>query len=114
MVQVSSAERPAPPIQLRPHRFRSPRSIWWLPRQLLTIFLAHALVLIIAYILLVIGDALFTAYAIVLRDALFVNYVARFGWMQQMAVEFKGAIAGTVVISAVLQMLFFAWRARTD
>ena len=81
---------------------------------MLAIALAHALVLVTSYVLLVIGDALFSAYAIVLRDALFVNYVARFGWMQQMASEFKGAIAITVVLSAVCQMLFFTWRARAD
>jgi hypothetical protein len=81
---------------------------------MLTIALAHAVVLLTAYFLLVLGDALFTSYAIVLRDALFVSYVTRFGWLQQMAAEFKGAIAVTVAVSAVVQMLAFLWRVRTD
>jgi hypothetical protein len=111
---VSVSLRPSPPTEAKwgPQKYRSPRSIGWFLRHLVTIALAHALVLLTAYFLLLLGDALFSGYAIVLRDALFVSYVTRFGWLQQMAAEFKAGIAVAVAVSAVLQMLFFVWRAR--
>ncbi len=60
--------------------------------------------------MLLLGDALFTSYAIVMRDAVFVSYVAQLGWLQRMASDVKTAIAFVVGISALLQMLFFLWR----
>jgi len=38
-------------------------SVWWLLRNLVTIGLVHAVVLLTVYFLLLIGDALFTSYA---------------------------------------------------
>jgi hypothetical protein len=88
---------------------------WWLARQLATIALAHVAVLIIVYFLLLLGDALFTSYAILLQDAVFVSYVAQLGWLQRMASDVKGAIAFVVAVSALLQMLMLlarvAWSA---
>jgi hypothetical protein len=85
-------------------------SIWWVMRQLLTIGLAHVGVLVAVYFLLLLGDALFTSYAIVMQDAVFVSYVAQLGWLQRMASDIKGAIAFVVGISALLQMLLVLWR----
>jgi len=79
-------------------------------RHLLTIGLVHAGVLGIVYFLLLLGDALFTSYAIVLQDAVFVSYVAQLGWLQRMAADVKAAIAFVVALSALLQMLLFVWR----
>ena len=79
-------------------------------RHLLTIGLVHAGVLAIVYFLLLLGDALFTSYAIVLQDAVFVSYVAQLGWLQRMAADVKAAIAFVVGLSALLQMLLFLWR----
>ncbi|MBV8720399.1 MAG: hypothetical protein JO020_29045 [Chloroflexi bacterium] len=84
---------------------------WWLARQLGTIALAHVAVLVIVYFLLLLGDALFTSYAILLQDAVFVSYVAQLGWLQRMASDVKGAIAFVVAISALLQMLLLTARA---
>jgi hypothetical protein len=98
-------------------RLASPRSaprgvrFWWLARQLATIALAHVAVLIIVYFLLLLGDALFTSYAILLQDAVFVSYVAQLGWLQRMASDVKGAIAFVVGVSALLQMLLLVLRA---
>jgi hypothetical protein len=86
-------------------------SFGWLSRQLGTIFLAHVCVLMIVYFLLLVGDALFTSYAIALQDAVFVSYVAQLGWLQRMASDVKGAIAFVVAISAMLQMLLLMLRA---
>jgi hypothetical protein len=92
-------------------------SFWWLARQLATVALAHVAVLIIVYFLLLLGDALFSSYAILLQDAVFVSYVAQLGWLQRMAADVKGAIAFVVGVSALLQMLLliarFAWRSVT-
>ena len=85
-------------------------SVWWLLRQVVTIGLVHAAVLLTVYFLLLLGDALFTSYAIVMRDAVFVSYVAQLGWLQRMASDVKTAIAFVVGISALLQMLLFLWR----
>jgi hypothetical protein len=93
------------------------RSRWtagWLLRHLLTIALVHAVVLVTIYFLLLMGDALFTSYAIVLRDAVFVSYVAQLGWLQRMASDVKSAIAFIVGLSALLQMLLFLWRVGLD
>ena len=90
------------------------RSVWWLLRHLLTIGLVHAAVLVTVYFLLLLGDALFTSYAIVMRDAVFVSYVAQLGWLQRMASDVKGAIAFVVGLSALLQMLLFLWRSFVD
>ena len=79
-------------------------------RHLMTIGLAHAMVLVIVYFLLLLREALFTSYAIVLRDAVFVSYVAQLGWLQRMASDVKAAIAFLVGLSALLQMLLFLWR----
>jgi hypothetical protein len=97
-----------------PMRARSRRSIWWIPRQLLIIGLAHVAVLLTTYFLLLLGDALFTSYALVMRDAVFVSYVAQLGWLQRMASDVKAAIAFVVGLSALAQMLLFIWRALTD
>lgn len=83
---------------------------WWLARQLATIALAHVAVLIIVYFLLLLGDALFSSYAILLQDAVFVSYVAQLGWLQRMASDVKGAIAFVVGVSALLQMLLLIGR----
>jgi len=85
-------------------------SAWAVARHLLTIGLVHAGVLGIVYFLLLLGDALFTSYAIVLQDAVFVSYVAQLGWLQRMAADVKAAIAFVVALSALLQMLLFVWR----
>ncbi len=85
----------------------------WLGRQVATIALVHALILLAVILLLLLGDALFTSYALVLRDAVFVGYVAQLGWLQRMAAEFKAAIAFVVAVSALLQMLLATWRAVT-
>lgn len=92
-------------------RPRGLRSWWWLPKQLATIALAHVGVLIAVYFLLLLGDALFTSYAISLQDAVFVSYVAQLGWLQRVASDIKGAIAFVVGVSALLQMLVLLWRA---
>jgi len=42
-------------------------SAWWLLRHVVTIGLVHAAVLVTVYFLLLLGDALFTSYAIVMR-----------------------------------------------
>lgn len=89
---------------------RTERPISWLLRHLLTIGLVHAAVLAMVYFLLLLGDALFTSYAIVMQDAVFVSYVAQLGWLQRMASDVKAAIAFVVGLSAVLQMLLFIWR----
>ena len=89
-------------------------SVWWLLRQLLTVGLVHVGVLATVYFLLLLGDALFTSYAIVLQDAVFVSYVAQLGWLQRMASDIKAAIAFVVALSALLQMLLFLWRAVLD
>ena len=89
---------------------RSRPSVWWLLRHLLTIGLVHAAVLVTVYFLLLLGDALFTSYAIVMRDAVFVSYVAQLGWLQRMASDVKAVIAFVVALSALLQMLLFMWR----
>jgi hypothetical protein len=83
-------------------------------RQLLSIGLMHAAVLVSVYFLLLVGDALFTSYAIVLRDAVFVSYVAQLGWLQRMSSEIKAAIAFVVGLSALLQMLLLLWRVLLD
>jgi hypothetical protein len=83
----------------------------WLGRQLATIALAHVAVLIIVYFLLLLGDALFTSYAILLQDSVFVSYVSQLGWLQRMASDVKGAVALVVGASALLQMLLLLWRA---
>ena len=85
-------------------------ALGWLLRQLLTIALAHVGVLLAVYFLLLLGDALFTSYAIVMQDAVFVSYVAQLGWLQRMASDIKGAIAFVVGLSALLQMLLVLWR----
>jgi hypothetical protein len=94
----------------RPKRVRARWSAGWLLRQLLTIGLAHAAVLIVVYFLLLLGDALFTSYAIVLRDSVFVSYVAQLGWLQRMASDIKATIAFVVGLSALVQMLVLLWR----
>jgi hypothetical protein len=93
-----------------PKRARTRLSVWWLLRQVLSIGIVHAAVLVTIYFLLLLGDALFTSYGIVMRDAVFVSYVAQLGWLQRMASDVKTAIAFVVGISALLQMLLFLWR----
>jgi hypothetical protein len=90
---------------------RSGIRFWWLARQLATVGLAHVCVLLIVYCLLLLGDALFTTYAIALQDAVFVSYVAQLGWLQRMASDVKAAIAFVVAVSALLQMLLLIGRA---
>jgi hypothetical protein len=91
-------------------RAREGARFWWLMRQLATIGLAHVAVLVVVYFLLLLGDALFTSYAILLQDAVFVSYVAQLGWLQRMASDIKGAIAFVVAVSALLQMLLLIGR----
>jgi len=90
-------------------------SFWWVMRQLGTIAVAHAAVLVVVFFLLLLGDALFSSYAILLQDAVFVSYVAQLGWLQRMATDVKGSIAFVVGISALCQMLLLlgrvVWRA---
>jgi putative flippase GtrA len=91
-------------------RRRSGVTFGWVMRQLGTIGLAHVAVLIAVYFLLLLGDALFTSYAIALQDAVFVSYVAQQGWLQRMSSDVKGAIAFVVGLSALLQMLLLLGR----
>jgi hypothetical protein len=113
-VRLSVRTRPQLEVVWSPRRTRSRFTIWWLLRHVLSIGLVHVAVLVTVYVLLLLGDALFTSYAIVLRDAVFVSYVAQLGWLQRMASEFKGAIAFVVGLSALLQMLLFVWRVFVD
>ena len=109
-MRLSPGVRPQLEIAWSPKQARSRLSAWWLLRHVLTIGVVHAAVLVTIYFLLLLGDALFTSYAIVMRDAVFVSYVAQLGWLQRMASDVKTAIAFVVGISALLQMLFFLWR----
>jgi hypothetical protein len=109
-VRLSPLSRPQLEIAWNPKRGRARLSVWWVLRQLATIVLVHAAVLIGVYFLLLIGDAFFTGYAIALQDAVFVSYVAQLGWLQRMASDVKGAVAFVVGLSALLQMLVFLWR----
>jgi hypothetical protein len=89
------------------------RSRWtasWLLRQLMTIALAHAAVLVAVFFLLLMGDALFTSYAITLKDSVFVSYVSQLGWFQRMAADVKGSISFVIGFSAMVQMLVLLWR----
>jgi hypothetical protein len=113
-VRLSPRIRPQLEIAWSPKQARSRLSVWWLLRHLLTIGLVHAAVLVTVYFLLLLGDALFTSYAIVMRDAVFVSYVAQLGWLQRMASDVKAAIAFVVGLSALLQMLLFLWRVLFD
>jgi len=113
-VRLSPRTRPQLEIAWSPKRARSRLSVWWLLRHLLTIGLVHAAVLVTVYFLLLLGDALFTSYAIVMRDAVFVSYVAQLGWLQRMASDVKAAIAFVVGVSALVQMLLFLWRVFID
>lgn len=108
---LSVRQRPQVDVAWGPRQARAGRSIGWFLRHILTIALVHAAVLGTTYFLLLLGDALFTSYALVLGDAVFVSYVAQLGWLQRMASDVKGAIAFVVALSALLQMLFFSWRA---
>jgi hypothetical protein len=76
------------------------------------IALAHLCVLAGVYVLLLLGDALFTSYAIALQDAVFVSYVSQQTWFSRMAFDVKAAIAFVVAVSALLQMLLLLWRVR--
>ena len=113
-MRLSPRTRPQLEIAWSPKRARSRLSVWWLLRHLLTIGLVHAAVLVTVYFLLLLGDALFTSYAIVMRDAVFVSYVAQLGWLQRMASDIKGAIAFVVGLSALAQMFLFLWRVLID
>jgi hypothetical protein len=108
---LSSRTRPELDIVWNPKRARGRASIGWLLRQLLTIGLMHVAVLVGVYFLLLLGDALFTTYAIALQDAVFVSYVAQLGWLQRMASDVKASIAFIIGVSALFQMLWFLWRA---
>lgn len=116
LTQESTDNTQTAVLRLSPRRSaREGLRFWWLARQLATVALAHVAVLIIVYFLLLLGDALFTSYAILLQDAVFVSYVAQLGWLQRMASDVKGAIAFVVGASALVQMLMLlarvAWRA---
>ena len=113
-MHVSPSARPELNVAWNPRGARSRLTIWWLLRNLLTIGLVHAAVLVTVYFLLMMGDALFTSYALVLRDAVFVSYVAQVGWLQRMASDLKGTIAAIVGVSALLQCLFFLWRVAVE
>jgi hypothetical protein len=109
-VALLSRSRPQLEIAWSPKRGRARLTVWWLLRQLATIALVHVGVLVAIYFLLLVGDALFTGYAIALQDAVFVGYVAQLGWLQRMASDVKAAISFVVGLSALLQMLLFLWR----
>jgi hypothetical protein len=113
-VRLSPRTRPQLEIAWSPKRARTRLSVWWLLRHVLTIAIVHAAVLVTIYFLLLLGDALFTSYAIVMRDAVFVSYVAQLGWLQRMASDVKATIAFVVGVSALLQMLLFLWRVVID
>jgi hypothetical protein len=113
-VRVSPRARPQLDVAWSPRAARSRLTIWWLLRNILTIGLVHVAVLLTVYFLLMMGDALFTSYAIVLRDAVFVSYVAQVGWLQRMASDVKATIAAIVGLSALLQSLFFLWRVAVE
>jgi hypothetical protein len=113
-VRLSPRTRPQLEIAWTPKRAKARFSLWWLLRHLLTIGLVHVIVLATVYFLLLLGDALFTSYAIVMRDAVFVSYVAQPGWLQRMASDVKASIAFVVGLSALLQMLMFTWRTLFD
>ncbi len=98
------------PVRFSTARPRETPSAAWLVRHVVTIGLVHLAVLATVYFLLLAGDALFTSYAIVMRDAVFVSYVAQLGWMQRMASDIKATIAFVVGLSALLQALLFLWR----
>ena len=85
MRQHTSSPRPQLEITWSTQPGRARASIWWILRHLVSIVLAHTAVLLTAYFLLLLGDALFTSYALTLRDAVFVSYVAQLGWLQRMA-----------------------------
>ncbi len=82
---------------------------WWL-RQTATIALVHAAILVIVYFLFILADALFTSYALVLRDTVFVNYLTQASWLRGMVADVKGGMALVVAASALLQMLLLSWR----
>ena len=111
VTQHLTEDRGSAELRSSPERVRSGIRFWWLARQLATIVLAHVCVLLIVYFLMLLGDALFTSYAIALQDAVFVSYVAQLGWLQRMASDVKGAIAFVVGVSALLQMLLLIGRA---
>jgi hypothetical protein len=113
-VRLSLRTRPEQEGVWSRQRARPPLSIRWVLRHLLSIGLVHAAVLVTVYCVLLLGDALFTSYAIVLRDAVFVSYVAQLGWLQRMASDIKAAIAFVVGLSALMQMLLFLWRVFGD
>jgi hypothetical protein len=110
LTQDTTQDAGAAALTVRPQPTRAGVRFWWLARQLATIALAHVAVLVIVYFLLLLGDALFTSYAILLQDAVFVSYVAQLGWLQRMASDVKGAIAFVVAVSALLQMLLLIAR----
>lgn len=111
MQDLSDPARAQLELAWRPKRTRSRWTAGWLLRHVLTIGLAHAAVLVTVYFLLLLGDALFTGYAIAMRDAVFVSYVAQLGWLQRMASDVKATIAFVIGVSALVQMLVFLWRA---
>jgi hypothetical protein len=113
--QREAENRGSAELRWKPERTPAGMSFWWVMRQLGTIAVAHAAVLVVVFFLLLLGDALFSSYAILLQDAVFVSYVAQLGWLQRMATDVKGAIAFVVGISALFQMLLLlgrvVWRA---
>ncbi|HEX8968305.1 MAG TPA: hypothetical protein VF937_10515 [Chloroflexota bacterium] len=108
---LSPSSHPQLAIAWKPRRGRARLSLTWLLRQIVIVVLVHAAVLLTVYFLLLLGDALFTGYAIALQDAVFVSYVAQLGWLQRMASDVKAAISFVVGLSALLQMLLLMWRA---
>lgn len=110
LTKDATEDRGATAVEVTPRPVRGGVRFWWLARQLASIALAHVAVLVIIYFLLLLGDALFTSYAILLQDAVFVSYVAQLGWLQRMASDVKGAIAFVVAISALMQMLLLLAR----
>jgi hypothetical protein len=76
----------------------------------MVILVAHAAALAVIYFLLLAGDAMFSSYAILMRESIFVSSVAQVGLLQRMGSELRLATAGIVGLSAVLQIVLFAWR----
>ena len=114
MTDVASGARPAETTAWKPRPARAGGSVGWLLRSVLAIVLSHAAVLLTVFFLLLLGDALFTSYAIALREAVFVNYIAQLGWLQRMAADIKAVITLVVGVSAALQLLVVLWRLLFD
>jgi hypothetical protein len=94
---------------------RAGLSIGWLLKQLLSIGLLHAAVLATVYFPLPVGDAGFTSYAIVLRDAVFVSYVANWAGSSaacNLFARMRGSekLVGAIAVPIPLAVAGLGWR----